>query len=67
MHTNFFCRKTLKEEATQNIRLSVGGRVCEVVDWMHVDQCRDLWRALINTVMKQKARNTGCGTETGYC
>jgi hypothetical protein len=25
---------------------------CEVVDWIHLAQDRDQWRAVVNTVMK---------------
>jgi hypothetical protein len=42
--------------------LGVGGRIiltwdlreirCEVVNWIHLAQDRDRWRALVNTVMK---------------
>jgi hypothetical protein len=35
-----------------NIRIYVGEIGCEVVDRIHLDQDRDHWRALVNTVMK---------------
>jgi hypothetical protein len=35
-----------------NIRIDLKERGYEVVDWMHLDQDRDQWRALLNTVME---------------
>jgi hypothetical protein len=34
-----------------NIRMDVREIECEVVDWIHLTQGRDQWRALVNTVM----------------
>jgi hypothetical protein len=33
-----------------NIRMDLG-EIWEVVDWMHLAQDRDQWRAVLNTVM----------------
>jgi hypothetical protein len=30
-------------------------RVREIVDWIHLAQYRDLWQAVVNTVMSLKA------------
>jgi hypothetical protein len=37
-----------------NIRLDLGERGWEGVDWMRLTQDRDQWRALINTVINLK-------------
>jgi hypothetical protein len=34
-----------------NIRMDIGGIGWKVVDWIHLAQNRDKWRALMNTVM----------------
>jgi len=34
-----------------NIRVELRGKGCKGVDWMHLAQNRDHWRALVNTVM----------------
>jgi hypothetical protein len=34
-----------------NIRMDPREIVCEAVDWMHLAQDRDQWRAAVNTVM----------------
>jgi hypothetical protein len=34
-----------------NIRMDVGEMGWEIVDWMHLDQDRDQWRALVNMEM----------------
>jgi hypothetical protein len=34
-----------------NIKLDLKSIARELVDWIHVDQDRDQWRALVNTVM----------------
>jgi hypothetical protein len=35
-----------------NIKMDLEEIGCEVVDWIHLAQDRDQWRALVNTVMK---------------
>jgi hypothetical protein len=35
-----------------NIRMYLREIGCEVVEWMHLAQDREQWRALVNTVMK---------------
>jgi hypothetical protein len=35
-----------------NIRMDFREIACEAVDWMNLDQDRDKWWALVNTVMK---------------
>jgi hypothetical protein len=34
-----------------NIRMYLGEEVGEVVDWIHLAEDRDQWRAVVNTVM----------------
>jgi hypothetical protein len=34
-----------------NIRIYLSEMVREIVDWVHLAQGRDQWRALLNTVM----------------
>jgi hypothetical protein len=34
-----------------NLRLDLTELIWEIVDWIHVAQDRDQWRALVNTVM----------------
>jgi hypothetical protein len=34
-----------------NIRMDTREIGCESVDWIHLSQDRDLWRAVVNTVM----------------
>jgi hypothetical protein len=34
-----------------NIRMDLREKAWEDVDWLHVTQDRDQWRALVNTVM----------------
>jgi len=43
------CKPNLKWE--DNIRIDFKKIGCEYVDWMHLAQDRDQWRALSNTVM----------------
>jgi hypothetical protein len=31
--------------------MDINGIVCENVDWIHLDQNRDRWWALVNTVL----------------
>jgi hypothetical protein len=35
----------------ENIRIDFGEIGCESMDWMHLAQDRDQWRALVNMVM----------------
>jgi hypothetical protein len=54
-----FVRKTLREGNTGktlekmagNIRTDLRETESEGVDWLHLAQDRDKWRALVNTVM----------------
>jgi hypothetical protein len=39
-----------------NIKMGLGEIVFGVVDWIHLVQDRDKWRALLNTVMSLRAR-----------
>jgi hypothetical protein len=41
----------LRSKLQDNIRIDLGEKVWEDVDWMHLDQDRDQWRALVNTIM----------------
>jgi hypothetical protein len=34
-----------------NIRTNLREIVCEVVDWIHLDQEKDQWPAIMNTLM----------------
>jgi hypothetical protein len=34
-----------------NIKMDFGEIECESVEWMHLTQDRDQWRAVVNTVM----------------
>jgi hypothetical protein len=36
----------------ENIRMDLRGKYLEGVEWIHLAQDRDQWRALVNTVMK---------------
>jgi hypothetical protein len=42
-----------------NIRTDIREIVCECVDWIHLAQDRDQWRAVVNTVMKLCTINGG--------
>jgi hypothetical protein len=43
-----------------NIRMDPRETGCEGVDWMHLAQVRDQWRALVNTVMNLRVlQNAG--------
>jgi hypothetical protein len=46
-------RKTWREETASedNIRMDLKGNRWECVDWMHLAQDRDQWRAVVNMVM----------------
>jgi hypothetical protein len=54
-----FGPKTLRQEPLvrprhrweDNIRMDLGEIGWEVVDWIHLAQDRDQWRAVVNTVM----------------
>jgi hypothetical protein len=37
-----------------NIKVNLSETGLEGVDWTHVAQCRDRWRALVNTVMNRR-------------
>jgi hypothetical protein len=34
-----------------NIKMDLKEIECDSVDWMHIAQCRDRWRALVNTIL----------------
>jgi len=42
----------LRHRWEDNIRTNLSEIVWEGVDWMHLAQDRDQWRAVVNTVMK---------------
>jgi hypothetical protein len=41
----------LRRRWEDNIKMDIGGIGFGDVDWIHLDQDRDRWRALVNTVM----------------
>jgi hypothetical protein len=41
----------LRDRWKHNIRMYLREIGCEIVDWMHLVQNRDQWRALVKTVM----------------
>jgi dTDP-D-glucose 4,6-dehydratase len=43
-----------------NICVDLRGMGWEVVDWIHLAKVRDQWWALVNTVMKRRARSLTC-------
>jgi hypothetical protein len=56
MHTVFWLENPKGSYHFENLgidngRMDVRGIGWEVVDWMHVAQDRDQWRAVVNTVM----------------
>jgi hypothetical protein len=45
----------------ENIRMDLRKIGCEGVDWIHLDQCRDQWRALVNSHDKSRLSDTVYG------
>jgi len=41
----------LRRKCEENVRLDLKETMLEGVDWMHLAQDRDQWRALLNAVM----------------
>jgi hypothetical protein len=39
-----------------NIRMGLGETAWDGVDWMHLAQDRDQWRAIVNTVMNLRVQ-----------
>jgi hypothetical protein len=40
-----------RSRCEENIRMDLTAMWCKGVDWMHVAQVRDQWRALVDTIM----------------
>jgi hypothetical protein len=57
MHTIFWLENPKRRDHLEdlridgNIRIDLGKKVWEVVDWMHLAQNREQWQTLLNTVM----------------
>jgi hypothetical protein len=50
MHIKFFS-KSLKGRPGHGWEDNIKMDLREIVDWIHLDQDRDLWRPFVNTVM----------------
>jgi hypothetical protein len=44
-----------------DIRMDLREKGCEVVDWMHLDQDRNQWLTVVNTVMNLRVPKKGGG------